>query len=122
MVKAKKSEEQKSASNVTETRPVGQGKDPLAEGNTLVNPSNTEEETHYDVKERSEDVQKADETGAASTSELVGEQATPATSVPNSDTEEQDEVAAGRVEPGAEPTAKLDDGETGEAEPSKSVL
>lgn len=40
-----------------EARPIGQGKDPLAEGNTLVNPTNTEAETHYDVKERGEDVQ-----------------------------------------------------------------
>lgn len=48
--------------SVAEARPIGQGKDPLAEGNTLKNPSNTEAETHYDVKERGEDVQKAEHT------------------------------------------------------------
>lgn len=47
-------------SDQVEARPIGQGKDPLADGNTLVNPTNTEAETHYDVKERSEDVQAQD--------------------------------------------------------------
>jgi len=37
----------KKASNKVEARPIGQGKDPLAEGARLYNESNTEAETHY---------------------------------------------------------------------------
>lgn len=32
-----------------EARPIGQGKDPLAEGARLHNPTNTEAETHYEA-------------------------------------------------------------------------
>lgn len=43
----------KKADNQVEARPVGQGKDPLAEGARLHNPTNTEAETHYEA-DRSE--------------------------------------------------------------------
>lgn len=43
---AKKSTSKKSEDKV-EARPIGQGKDPLAEGERLHNPTNTEAETHY---------------------------------------------------------------------------
>ena len=102
MSKSKKSADQ------VEARPVGQGKDPLAEGNTLENPTNTEAETHYNVKEKSEDVQarEAENTingqDANERAEEHNAQSLPASDVPNSDAEEQDEVAAGREEPGEE--------------------
>ena len=56
--KVSKKAETKKSNDQVEARPIGEGKDPLAEGNTLENPTNTEAETHYKVKERSEDVQK----------------------------------------------------------------
>lgn len=46
MVKSKKAATQKSSDQV-EARPIGQGKDPLAEGDRLYNDTNTEAETHY---------------------------------------------------------------------------
>jgi hypothetical protein len=45
-----------------EARPVKEGKDPLAEGNTLVNPTNTEDDGVYELLESSEDVRKAEKT------------------------------------------------------------
>lgn len=110
MGKSKKTEDNKVKqvevkSSEVEARPQHQGKDPLAEGNTLVNPTNTEAETHYEVKERSEDVQKASEIAGQNANERAevhnGQVAQPH-DVPNSDVAEQDEVAAGRVEPGEE--------------------
>lgn len=90
-----------------EARPIGEGKDPLAEGNTLVNPSNTEAETHYEVKERSEDVaaQDTQNTIDGQDANQRAEQhnasdAAPVTS--NSDSAEQNEVADGRTEPGGD--------------------
>ncbi len=47
-----KSDSNSSQSKV-EARPIGEGKDPLAEGERLHNPTNTEAETHYDA-DRSE--------------------------------------------------------------------
>jgi hypothetical protein len=61
MAKAKKSAANNTSSDQAEARPIGEGKDPLAEGNTLVNPTNTEAETHYDIKEKSSDVSEAEE-------------------------------------------------------------
>jgi hypothetical protein len=43
MAKSKKSEDK------VEARPIGEGKDPLAEGARLRNPSNTTGETHYEA-------------------------------------------------------------------------
>jgi hypothetical protein len=47
-----KSSDNKSTNKV-EARPIGEGKDPLAEGERLHNPTNTEAETHYEA-DRSE--------------------------------------------------------------------
>lgn len=100
MGKAKKSEAKSNDSNKVEARPIGQGKDPLAEGNTLVNPSNTEAETHYDVKERSDDVRASEINGqdANERAEQHNAQSLPASEVANSDETEQSEVAEGRTE------------------------
>lgn len=88
-----------------EARPIGQGKDPLAEGARLHNPSNTEGETHYDA-DNSE--LNAEETAAKNRingqdanerAEDHNAQALNGTSdTPNSDQVEQNEVAAGRTE------------------------
>lgn len=96
---------QKADSGLAEARPVGEGKDPLAEGNTLVNPTNTEAETHYEVKEKSEDVaaQDAQNTIGGQDANQRAVQHNASNAAPasaNSDTAAQDEVAAGRVEPG----------------------
>lgn len=98
MAKSKKSEDKQG--NEVEARPQHQGKDPLAEGNTLVNPTNTEAETHYEVKERSEDVQASEIAGkdANERAEEHNAQAYQVHEVPNSDTAEQDAVAEGRKE------------------------
>lgn len=109
-----KSASKKSATNNTadqglvESRPIGEGKDPLAEGNTLVNPTNTEAETHYEVKEKSEDVAAQDAQNNTINGQDANQRAeqhnasgaAPVTA--NSDTAEQDEVADGRVEPGTD--------------------
>lgn len=108
-----KSASKKSATNNTadqglaEARPIGEGKDPLAEGNTLVNPSNTEAETHYEVKEKSEDVaaQDVQNTINGQDANQRAEQHNASNAAPvtaNSDTTEQNEVADGRVEPGTD--------------------
>jgi hypothetical protein len=56
-VKSKSQERREAAlrkdDSKVEARPIGQGKDPLAEGERLHNPTNTEAETHYDA-DRSE--------------------------------------------------------------------
>lgn len=111
MGKSKKSASKKTDNSKVEARPIGEGKDPLAEGNTLENPSNTEAETHYNVKERGADVQAAENTiagqDANERAEQHNAQAVNAPSdVPNSDAAEQDEVAAGREEPGDETPAE----------------
>lgn len=49
----KKAASKDSSSDKVEARPIKQGKDPLAEGERLYNPTNTEAETHYDA-DRSE--------------------------------------------------------------------
>lgn len=90
-----------------EARPIGEGKDPLAEGNTLENPSNTEAETHYNVKERSEDVaaQDAQNTIDGQDANERAEQHNASDAAPvtaNSDSVEQNEVADGRTEPGGD--------------------
>lgn len=87
--------------NSTKARPIGHGKDPLAEGNTLVNPSNSTDETRYEVKERSDDVRKAsenDDQQADEPAQQPNAPSTPATETPNSDETEQAEVAEGRKE------------------------
>lgn len=49
-----------------DARPIGEGKDPLAEGNTLVNPKgSTEDDNVYELLESSEDVRKAEATTPA---------------------------------------------------------
>lgn len=103
MAKSKKSEEETTNSDQAEARPIGEGKDPLAEGNTLENPSNTEAETHYNVKERSEDVQAQDAQNKIS-GQNANERAeehnaqsadASANAVPNESTADQDEAADG---------------------------
>lgn len=113
VAKTKSQKSREAVSNnegVVEARPQHEGKDPLAEGNTLENPTNTEAETHYNVKERSVDVQKAEENAstidgqnANERAEVHNAQASVPHSVPNSDAEEQEEVAAGRVEEDVNP-------------------
>lgn len=51
MANAKKQEGKtsKKNDNKVEARPIGEGKDPLAEGERLHNPTNTTGETHYDA-------------------------------------------------------------------------
>lgn len=39
----------KATTNEVEARPIGEGKDPLAEGERLHNPTNTTAETHYEA-------------------------------------------------------------------------
>lgn len=87
-----------------EARPIGQGKDPLAEGNTLVNPSNTEAETHYDVKQTSEEASKIDGQDANQRAEQHNTELTqgaPDHETPNHDQTDQDEAAEGRTEESA---------------------
>lgn len=44
-----------------DARPIKEGKDPLAEGNTLINPQGTSEDDNiYELLESSEDVRKAE--------------------------------------------------------------
>lgn len=97
----KKNTKSTDSGDQVEARPVGQGKDPLAEGNTLVNSTNTEAETHYNVKERSEDVQASEINGKNANEraeEHNAEAPQPGLEVPNSDAAEQEAVAAGRTE------------------------
>ncbi len=112
MAKAKKSAAQATpqseasvkAGDMVEARPIGEGKDPLADGNTLVNPSNTEAETHYEVKESSEEVSKIDGQNANQRAEEHNAQAgqvndTPQqVEVPNRTEKQQEEDAADREE------------------------
>lgn len=107
MAKSKKTASKKTDTSVAEARPIGQGKDPLAEGNTLVNPTNSEAETHYEVKERGEDVQTAENTingqNANERAEMHNTQlaqGAPDHETPNQSQDEQASVAEGRVEPG----------------------
>lgn len=98
----KKEETNKVDEGAVEARPQHQGKDPLAEGNTLVNPTNSEAETHYEVKERGADVQEAENKingqDANERAEEHNAQSLPASDVANSDSDEQAEVAEGRTE------------------------
>lgn len=109
---AKKTASKNVDQNVAEARPVGQGKDPLAEGNTLENPTNSEAETHYNVKERGEDVQAAENTINGKDANQRAEehntqiaQGAPDHETPDQGQPAQDEVAAGREEPAAEQAA-----------------
>lgn len=125
MGKSKKTAAPQTNSDQAEARPVGEGKDPLAEGNTLVNPSNTEAETHYDVKERSEDVQTSQIAGQDANEraeEHNAQAAVPAAEVPNSTEAEQDEAAEGRVEPGEEPAAEEAAEESAPEQPTDADL
>lgn len=105
MAKAKKSEDKKStkeSDNKVEARPIGEGKDPLAEGERLHNPTNTEAETHYDA-DRSEldDEERASKIrgmNANERAEVHNQESSNAkmATVPNEDSEAQEEVAAER--------------------------
>lgn len=95
-----------------EARPIGQGKDPLAEGARLHNPSNSESETHYkaDTSELNAEEKAAanrasgqDANALAEEHNAQGQVETAPTTVSNSDQAAQDEVAEGRVEPGEDP-------------------
>lgn len=110
MAKSKKSKGNtttKQADDQVEARPIGEGKDPLAEGARLHNESNTEAETHY----KADDSElKAEENASKIRGQDANERAeehnanaaAPVSSVPNSDKSEQDEVAAGREEEAAQ--------------------
>lgn len=108
MGKAKKTEDHsKKSDNNVEARPIGQGKDPLAEGATLHNPSNSEAATHYeaDTSELKAEERAAKERGldANERAEVHNAQSPqPQSDAPNADLDEQEEVAEGRVEPGTE--------------------
>lgn len=100
----RKSQVTTSRSDTVEARPIGEGKDPLAEGERLYNPTNTEAETHYDA-DRSEldDEEKASKIRGLDANERAeihnAETAIPSDEVPNGDDAEQEEVAQSRVEP-----------------------
>lgn len=100
MANSSKTASKKTDNSKVEARPIGSGKDPLAEGNTLSNPSNTEAETHYDVKERSEDVQAAENTINGQDANERAEQhntqlaqGAPDHETPNQDESDQEEAA-----------------------------
>lgn len=102
MARSKKTvskKETKKAETTVEARPQYEGKDPLAEGNTLHNPTNSEAETHYKVTETSEAVSQI---GGQDASERAEQHNAEAVSAPSGDATEQEEVAAERVEPGTE--------------------
>lgn len=46
--------------DTVDARPIKEGKDPLSEGNTLVNPDNTEDHNTYEVLETAEGVRQAE--------------------------------------------------------------
>lgn len=109
---SKKTATKKADNSKVEARPIGAGKDPLAEGNTLENPTNSEAETHYNVKERGEDVQATENTINGQNANERAEQhntqlaqGAPDHDTPNQGQPEQDAVAEGRVDPAAEQAA-----------------
>lgn len=87
-----------SNSDKVEARPIGEGKDPLAEGERLYNPTNTEAETHYEA-DRSElnDEEKASKIrgmNANERAELHNRESQPLPSdTPNGTDADQAEVA-----------------------------
>lgn len=115
--KSKKSEGQ------VEARPIGEGLDPLAAGERLHNPSNSEAETHYEADDselKAEEKAAADRASGQDANALAEEhnaqaaEAASVSTVPNADAAEQDEVAEGREEPGEE----VDLDEAGEPDPA----
>lgn len=50
--------------DLVDARPIKEGKDPLAEGNTLINPDNTEDHNTYEVLETSEGVRQMEQRAA----------------------------------------------------------
>lgn len=112
-----------------EARPIGEGVDPLAAGNTLVNPTNSTGETHYDVKEKSDDVMaqeaqnKIDGVDADARAEMHNAQ-TPAPTVPNADEADQEEAAADREEEDSSEDAQTppaDDADEGDEKPADEL-
>jgi len=72
--------------DLVEARPVKEGYDPLAAGNSLANPTNTEDANTYEVLESVEEVIKAEKEGARITKEYqvhAQVQARPARKVAN---------------------------------------
>lgn len=104
MAKSKKSVKKsavKKTVDQVEARPIGEGKDPLAEGNTLHNPTNSEAETHYEVKETSKEASKIKGQDANERAEQHNAEAVVANAgddAPKPDLEEQEEIAAKRAE------------------------
>lgn len=88
----------KTAEDTIDARPVGHGKDPLAEGMRLHNPSNSSDANSYEVSSNEVTAPKAHVVADGQVSAPVK----PAHKTPNKSKEEQEEVAAGRVEPGEE--------------------
>jgi hypothetical protein len=103
MAKAKKTTAKKQDEGLVEARPQGEGYDPLSRGDTLKNPTNTEAETHYEVKERSEDVAAAEEKAkheiaGQDANERAVEHNAESPTVPNETSDEQEAVASKRSE------------------------
>lgn len=103
------------SSDQAEARPIGEGKDPLSEGNTLANPTNSEAETHYNIKENGAAVQAAENTINGQDANQRAEQhnaqlaqGAPDHDTPNQSQAEQDAVAEGRVEANG-PDANVND-------------
>lgn len=88
----------KTAEDTIDARPVGHGKDPLAEGMRLHNPSNSSDADSYEVSSNEVTAPKAHVVADGQVSAPVK----PVHKTPNKSKEEQEEVAAGRVEPGEE--------------------
>lgn len=90
-----------------EARPIGEGKDPLAEGATLHNPTNSEGETHYEA-----DTSELDAEATAAENRIGGQDANQRAEQHNAESDvlphtanpEQDEVAANRVDDTAQAT------------------
>lgn len=117
MSKSNKSKSQERREAVTnnnkskvEARPIGEGKDPLAEGEKLHNPTNTTGETHYEADSSELDAEReaaknriGGQDADARAEEHNAESPTAPDNVPETATaNEQETVAAGRVEPGSE--------------------
>lgn len=122
-----KSQERREAAQTkskVEARPIGEGKDPLAEGERLVNPTNTTGETHYEA-----DSSELNAENEAAKNRIGGQDAdtraeqhnaespTAPDNVPETATSQQDEVAEGRVEPdSSDPAEEPETPESDDAE------
>lgn len=115
MVNSKKSKSQErreatQAKSKVEARPIGEGKDPLAEGERLVNPTNTTAETHYEADSSELNAEReaaknriGGQDADTRAEEHNAESPTAPDNVPDTaNANEQETVAEDRVEPGSE--------------------